>query len=225
MIESKKKCIDDCQKDDTYKYPYYDKCIDTLKKESTIIETTLIETTHKNEVIETTNKEETSSIGLLYECSDDDTLINKCSININVNNSEKYNFIQANILSSYSSSNLKSLSFEGDDGTAYQLTSLKNELSRLRNNDLNSNVSIIDLGECESILKAHYGLTEEDTLIILKKEKTTGKASEKDVEYDVFHPYNKTKLNLSLCSGVNINVYVPIELSEETKKFAEEMEE
>ena len=33
LIESKKKCIDDCGKDDTYKYPYYDKCIETLKKE------------------------------------------------------------------------------------------------------------------------------------------------------------------------------------------------
>jgi hypothetical protein len=51
----------------------------------------------------------------------------------------------------------------------------------------------------------------------------TDKASERSVEYDVF--FNNTKLNISLCAGTDINVYVPIELSEETKKTSEEMEE
>ena len=86
-------------------------------------------------------------------------------------------------------------------------------------------MSIIDLGECESLLKQHYGIAEQDSLIILKIENLVGKASEKSIEYEILEPYNKTKLNLSICSGTDINVYVPIELSEETKKLAEEMEE
>jgi len=54
----------------------------------------MIETTQQNENKETTNKEEITSNGLLYECLDDDTLINKCTINSNINNTEKFNFIQ-----------------------------------------------------------------------------------------------------------------------------------
>ena len=234
-------------KNDTYKYPYYDKCIETLKKESTIIETTqqeittmletttqkeittmlettqkeittMIETTqkeittmvettqkeittmvettqkeiettqkedtttgttHSNIIEDTTNKEDTTSDGLLYECTDDDILISKCSIKIRVNDSEKYDFITSNILSSYSYNFSKSLVLGGDGDVQYQLTTLKNELSRLRNNDLNSNASVIDLAECESILKEHYGIAEEDSLIILKKKKQQEKPQKK----------------------------------------------
>ena len=306
LIPVKKRCIDNCEKDDIYKYNYHDICLNIIINETTYIETTMIETTtmettisettHKEDTTsETTHKEDTTSeiihkedttigtthfniiedsktqtthisiledttsgtthyneikdtvieitnsigitdisnimkttsVGLLYECENDDTIINKCSIKNIANNTEKYNIIQSMILSSYSSDNFRSLFFQGEGGMIYQLTNAKNELSRLNNNDHNDNynISIIDLGFCENLLKQHYGIAEQDSLIILKKEKISGKASEKSVEYDIYEPYNKTKLNLSICSGTNINIYVPIELSEDTKKMAEEMEE
>ena len=232
LIEPKKRCIDNCENDNIYKYPYYNKCLNVSEKESTVIETTLIETTliettaiietthkedstsgttHSTDIIDTINKE--TSIELLYECSDDDNLIKKCSMKNDVNDTEKYNFIKINILSSYSADSLKSLSFGGEDGKLQQITTSGNEMSRLRNSGFNDiyNISIVDLGECEPLLKQQYGIAEEDSLIIIKQEKITAS-------------YNKTKLNLSICSGVNINVYVPIELSEETKKLADEME-
>ena len=236
LIVPKKRCIDNCENDNIYKYPYYNKCLNVSKQESTFIETTeIIETTnkedtttgttHHNEIFDTTNKEETTSLGLSYKCSDDETLIKKCTINININSTENYNFIKENLLPKYFSENLTDLFFPGEDGDALHITDSKSELSRLRSGELGGDVSIVDLGECETLLKQHYGIADEDPLIILKKETMTGKASEKSIEYEVFEPYNKTKLNLSICSGVNINVYVPMELSEETKKFAEEMEE
>ena len=51
------------------------------------------------------------------------------------------------------------------------------------------------------------------------------KASEKNVEFECFEPYNKTELNLSICSGVNINIYVKLKLSEETKALSEQLKE
>ena len=264
LISPKKKCVNNCENDDIYKYPYYDTCLDVHQEESTYIETTSIETTSRIETTNieettsrietthietttkiestnigvettggitysndiediTTNKVETTSIGLLYECANNDALINKCSIKNNINNTEQFDFIRSNILSLYSPNNFRSLFFEGENGRIYQLTNSKNELSRLTND--NYNISIVDLGECENILKQHYGIAEEDSLIILKQETMSDKASDKNVEYEILNPYNGTKLNISICSGTNINVYVPIELSDETKKLAEEMEE
>ena len=62
-------------------------------------------------------------------------------------------------------------------------------------------------------------------MIFIKQEKISSKASEKNIIFDVYEPYNKTKLNLSLCDGISINIFVPMELSEENRKIYEKMKE
>ena len=71
------------------------------------------------------------------------------------------------------------------------------------NSSDNYNLSIIDLGECENILREKYKISEEDFMIYLKQINLTDKESEKNVQLEVYEPYNKTKLNLSYCSGTN----------------------
>ena len=58
-----------------------------------------------------------------------------------------------------------------------------------------------------------------------KQEKISDKTSEKEVKYECFDPYNKTRLNLSICSGININIFVKLELSDDTKSVAETLKE
>ena len=92
------------------------------------------------------------------------------------------------------------------------------------NNSLNNyDLSILDISNCEAILKEKYHLNEDDDLIILKKEKQSNKASEKEVQLEIFEPHNKTKLNLSYCEKTNINMYVKAKLSEETKYSYEKL--
>ena len=86
-------------------------------------------------------------------------------------------------------------------------------------------MSIVDLGQCESKLKQEYGITEEESLIILKKEISSSKSSKRDVEFEIFEPYNKTKLNLSICAEIDINIYVPFTLSEANQNLANELKE
>ena len=150
----------------------------------------------------------------------------RCSMTQTSNNTQIYNLVVTNILSNYKGDNLKSIVFEGEDDTIFQVTSAKNELDLLMNGNLseNYNISIIDFSECEKILKEHYHIAEEDSLIFIKQEKITDKESDKNIQYECYEPYNFTKLNLSLCSRVSINIYVPLSLSEETKKMAEEMD-
>ena len=86
------------------------------------------------------------------------------------------------------------------------------------NNSLNNyNLSILDITKCETLLKEKYNLNENDDLILLKKEKQSDKVSEKEVQLEIYEPYNKIKLNLSFCQEISINIYVKAELSEEIK--------
>ena len=98
----------------------------------------------------------------------------------------------------------------------YQITNQKNELELLQGEFLNNhNLSILDLGQCETTLKKVYKIDEKDSLIYLKQENINTKPSEKNIQYEIYEPYNFTKLNLSFCEGNTINLYVKAELSEE----------
>ena len=143
-------------------------------------------------------------------------------INTN-NNTEFYDLVKNQMLFTYSHQNEKSQVVEGED-IIYQITTDKNELELMKSEDLlnNYSFSLIDLGECESILKEEYDLNDNDTLIYFKQEKLSDKSSDKDIHLEVYKPYNKTKLNLSLCSETNINIYVKLELSSETQALNED---
>ena len=74
-------------------------------------------------------------------------------------------------------------------------------------------------------IKKKYNINENDSLIFIKNEYKTNKASDKKVNFEVYEPYNKTKLNLSFCDDTPINLYIPIELSQENKQIYEKMKE
>ena len=63
-----------------------------------------------------------------------------------------------------------------------------------------------------------YHIDESYPLIIKKSEKVTNIPYEKNIQYEIYEPFNKTKLNLSICSNATADIYIPIELSENTQK-------
>ena len=293
LIPEKRKCIDQCEKDNIYKYEYHHSCLSYIVNETTYLENH-VDTTHlENVVPSTTYKENIESISTqkenappvttniennnpqtthldnnnpqttnidnkypettyinsikpelstiisettelaeqkpkeeLFDCLNQNKLINKCNTKENYNNTIKYDIITSSILSAYSPNSLKSLVIEGEGGKLYQITNVRNELELLNSDNIpeDYNLPILDLGECEALLKKKYNIDEKDSLIIIKQESLADKSSEKNIEYEIFEPYNKTKLNLSICSDIDINMYVKLELSEETKRLAEELE-
>ena len=161
---------------------------------------------------------------IIYECLLDDTLNNICNFVDASNITEILDIIRNNLLSLYEPENKKSQIIKGDENIIFQLTNSKNELDLLQGNFLdNQNVSILDLGQCEKTIKDYYHLNEKDSLIYLKQENITAKASEKNIQYEIYHPKNFSKLNLSLCEGNTINLYVKMELSQETKEIYENL--
>jgi len=106
------------------------------------------------------------------------------------------------------------------DNKVFQITNSKNDL-KILNEKSNKvpEISIVDLGKCEQILKSSNNINDSDTLIIIKNEIKTNKSSEKDVQIEVYNHYTKEKLNLSLCDEIPVNIYMLTELKKETKQM------
>jgi hypothetical protein len=54
---------------------------------------------------------------------------------------------------------------------------------------------------------------------------TSNKSSERSLQYEIYKPYNKTKLNLSICNHITIDIYIPVILSEKLKNLFEELKD
>ena len=165
-----------------------------------------------------------SNSRVLYECKKEDTLNDNCNLlNIN-NNTEVINIIKNEIQSIYNPETGKRQIIKGENGMVFQITNAKNEKELLYSNILNNqNISIIDLGQCENKLKREYNINENVSLIYLKQENTSSKASEKNIKYEIYEPYNFSKLNISICEEDTINIYIKLDLSDETRATYEYM--
>ena len=103
------------------------------------------------------------------------------------NNEEVYQEVINNVIQNYYISKGKEMIFKGEDNCFFHITSSQNELELLKGNNNNTNkFSIIDLGECENILKDHYKINKNLSLLIMKFEKVTNISSERSLQYEVY---------------------------------------
>jgi len=49
----------------------------------------------------------------------------------------------------------------------------------------------------------------------------TNVSHEKNIQIEVYEPFNKTKLDISICQNTSVDFYIPTQLSEETQKLIE----
>ena len=139
-------------------------------------------------------------------------------------NEEIMKIIDKELLKNYTIN--ESLEIPGDNSTWFQLTTTLNELVRYNNKDSNDNgLSIIILGNCETLLKVAYEINENASLIIKKYERLEIPA-ERNVQYEVYHPVTKQKLNLSICEeqNENVTIYIPIEIEEKTLELYKDLQ-
>ena len=112
------------------------------------------------------------------------------------------------LLFSITNNEKKDLIVETND-ILYQITSSYNQ-----NNKIYNNISILELGDCEKILKEKYNLDDEQDLIILKVEFYQEGLIIPIIEYEIFHPITKEKLNLDFCSNSTISLLIPVTIDE-----------
>ena len=91
----------------------------------------------------------------------------------------------------------------------YQLTSSYNQ-----RNKIYKNISSINLGECENILKEKYNINKNESLLIFKIEYLIEEFLIPIIKFEVFNPINKEQFNLDYCNNININIYTQVSINE-----------
>ena len=164
-----------------------------------------------NKLITTTIFEYTtisSSEPKIYELLKDilnDKLDNDTNFIENINNifsDDSFNNILDNIINGD-----KDITMSNDE-TIIQITSTDNQ-----KNNKNHNISTINLGECEETLKSIYNINPNKSLLILKIDSFIDGSNIPIIQYEVYHPDNKSKLNLSLCNN-KIEINIPVSIDE-----------
>ena len=216
-----KKCIDNCEDDEIYKYNYnnycYNKCPIGTHSD--------IENKYICHINEYKCFEDHPFLVIEYnicrdKCNSKDFFEGLCILN-NVNNHTQ-SLIKENIIKGIEEGLMDNLINEviyeeGNDiikshhNIIYQITSTFNQ-----NNNEYKNVSTIILGEIENIIKDEYNISSNETLIIFKNEKYFEGILIPLIEYEIFNPETKEIIDLTHFKDTNLNITIimPISIKE-----------
>ena len=89
-------------------------------------------------------------------------------------------------------------------------------------NNKNNNMTSIDLGECETLLRNFYNISDNETLYMKKIDIQQEGMSTLKVEYDVYAKIYRNKLiklNLTICSNSKISIFIPFIIDENINKY------
>ena len=100
------------------------------------------------------------------------------------------------------------------ENVIFQISTLEEQ-----KNSNNPNVSSIDLGDCEKLIKDQEGLSEDDNLIILKTDIKNNDLSSTYVQYEIYNPNTLKVISLEVCEDLPISVSIPVNLDENTKSM------
>ena len=130
---------------------------------------------------------------------------------------EIYKHIKENILNE---------DYKGEN-TVIKTENVVFQLSKLetQKNDDNPDISSIDLGECENILKEKNGIPFEESLLIIKTDIKNDDLSITNVQYEIYNPITLDKLDMNLCKEVKIIVNSPVNLNYDTLSLYDSLSE
>ena len=160
-----------------------------------------------------------------YKCEYNDIINMICYFLTYNTNLEIYHKITSEIIN-FCPDNGTKIFIEGEEKYAFQLTISENEIKTINGEyDNKYNLSAIDLGECEDLLRKENNIDNNTQLIILKFEKMTNIVYEKNIQYEVFESKERKRLNLSICKNIYIGIYIPYTISEKTQNLYNDLQE
>ena len=211
IISEKKICVYNCSEDKKYIFEYKNKCYDNCPNGTLQSENKCLISCPENEPFEK-NEE------CITKCSAQEFFNKECIINNkNINAKEKMvNIISNDIIDGFMDSQLINVLNENNDliieenNENYKITSPSNQ-------NINKNILdkiIIDFENCENILKENNIIKNEQTLIIFEMDYSLDDFYVSIIEYEIFHPETKQKIDLSICSETKINISIPVVIEE-----------
>ena len=103
----------------------------------------------------------------------------------------------------------KTILSKKDNNVIYSISYLDNQ------EENNFNVTIVEIGKCENILREKYNLTHNDSLFLFKIEYFEEGLYFPIIQFHLFASKIKEELNMDLCKDAEINMFVPVSINEE----------
>ena len=214
IIEEKSKCIDSCEKDDKYKYEFrkkcYENCPDNTRNNNYYCEIKC-PIDFPYEIIETQE--------CVNNCTLEDLDKGICILNNKIGKENiEQDEISKNIQESLINGDLDTSKIDsGEDivikskDTSFTITNTENQ-----KNSYKKNISTINLGECETKIKSHYNISQNDSLYIFKIDVLKEGMKIPKIEYEVYYPFNGKnleKLSLTYCEDTKIELLLPVSIN------------
>ena len=79
----------------------------------------------------------------------------------------------------------------------------------------NNNISFINIGKCEDILRNEYNISNDVKLLIFKIDIYEEGLLIPIIEYEVYNSKTREKLNLTLCKSTKIEIFIPVQIEED----------
>ena len=232
LIPNKNKCVKNCEEDETYKYEFRKTCYQTCPIPNSILSNN---TPYFCEAVCT--KDFPYKILKTQECvkiCDFDYIINNlCVFQYPVNQTKeesKSQEIEAkdalikSIDSSITSGKVNTSKLDSgqeeiirDEKMTVTVTTLSNQ-----KNNMNSNMTSINFGDCEITLRNHYNISYDKMIYMNKIDVFQEGMKIPKVEYSVFQKINESyfmKLDLTLCRNDKVEISVPIIIAEDIDKL------
>ena len=154
----------------------------------------------------------------LNECSGIDFFNNICGFRKNTdhNSDLMIAIIQNEIEAGLMNSSIEKLLYGNESEFMVQEKDISFLITVSKKAKINKNLrtSSISLGDCEDILKKVYGIDKNQSLIIFQFDYYTNNSLIPVIGYELFHPINKSKLNLSYCEDQLVLIEYPAKINE-----------
>ena len=139
-----------------------------------------------------------------FSCSLNEIIQNQCIDEINNEQlREVYLYIRSKLINS-NETLIKT------KNVIFQVTEIEDQT----NSD--DDISNVELGQCKIRLKKENNISESEDLIIFKIDIKNIEKSTTYVQYEIYNPETYQQLKLDICSDLNIYIYSPVNLDDET---------
>ena len=222
LIPNKSQCVKNCSEDDIYIYELNNTCINYNPniELSTIITESIIEKNCTEDqpfiMIDTKKCKKYCSINeimektciLRYDKITVEEIFGKKAEDIIIES------IENDFITQYNTSHLD----EGnDDKIIYDEMKIILSTTENQRKNMKKNLTAVDLGDCENELRNKYNISDNKSIYMKKIDAIQEGYKIPKIEYDVYCKLNDSnliKLNLSICSMINIDISLPIIIAE-----------
>ena len=207
-------CIDDCTKDNIYKYDFqnicYKECPINISESST-------DNQYKCELKCSVEApfENIKNQQCRIKCDINDIFNNKCRLNYNEKEDKEdmtkqiieniKNGTMEEVISQILTTGDSLIYTEGED--AHLLSTVNGNLKR-------SDYSSIDFGPCEKLIREKNNILDTEELLLYQVEHSVEGLNIPILEYVIFTEDGKTQLDLSICDNMQVQYYIPVSINE-----------